>query len=807
MEPMTMRADLHVHSKYSKRPSEWILRKIGCSESYTDPHRLYRTARERGMHFVTITDHNTLSGSLEIAHLEGTFVSEEITTYFPEDRCKLHVLAYDLTEVQHADISRLRENVYDLVAYLDKAGILHALAHPLYAVNDRLSLETIEKLMLLFTHFEINGSRDRHQNDSVKAIVEKIGKMDMERLANKTGIKPIGREPWKKVLIGGSDDHSSLTIARTYSEVTGAWSKEIFLDSIRMGNITVVERVSTPKTMGHNLYSIGYQYYGSRFNLHKAVSHEPFLRFTDHVLTPKRDRSEDGFLQRLKQAAWNLRRPGARMISGTTRLQDLLLKEAREVIFEDRVLKQVLEGDVIHLEQMDEVWFSFVNQISEKVIKKLADSIFDNLSGANVIDIFQMIGSAGSLYTLLAPYFVSYSLFTKDREFARLCQSDLFEHRKKDRQRLKIAHFTDTFYEVNGVALTLQMQLQMALKNHKQQTIITCDLRPDASGVVNFAPIGVYEMPEYPELKLYYPPLLKMLNACFEQGFTHIHSATPGPVGLAALVIARILRLPFHGTYHTALPQYVMHLTEDNAMEDLMWRYMIWYYNQMEAIYVPSKATGEELAAHGIPREKLRLYDRGIDIERFHPSKRNGFFKKRLGLTADTIKLLYVGRVSREKNLPFLVEVFKRVAAQREDAHLVVVGDGPYLPEMRRALAGFNASFTGYLEGEDLEQAYASSDVFLFPSTTDTFGNVVLEAQASGLPVIVTDSGGPQENVIPGETGYVVPAGDCTTFVHAILGIVNDRTKLETMRAKARAYMKNRSFESAYLDQWNSYRN
>ncbi len=134
-----MRIDLHVHSRFSKRPSAWVLKKIGCPESFTRPLDIYRIATERGMTHVTITDHNRIEGALEIAHLENTFVSEEITTYFPDDGCKLHILAFNISERQHEDIQKLRANVFDLVPYLHRSGIVHVLAHALYAVNDRLA--------------------------------------------------------------------------------------------------------------------------------------------------------------------------------------------------------------------------------------------------------------------------------------------------------------------------------------------------------------------------------------------------------------------------------------------------------------------------------------------------------------------------------------------------------------------------------------------------------------------------------------------------------------------------------------------
>jgi glycosyltransferase involved in cell wall biosynthesis len=228
-------------------------------------------------------------------------------------------------------------------------------------------------------------------------------------------------------------------------------------------------------------------------------------------------------------------------------------------------------------------------------------------------------------------------------------------------------------------------------------------------GVKNFTPIGTFDLPEYPELKLYYPPLLKMLNYCYENNFTHIHSATPGPIGLAALAITKILKVPINGTYHTSLPQYTSYLTDDNYMEKIMWKYTIWYYNQMEKIYVPSKATGDELIMKGIPEGKIRFFSRGIDVKRFHPNKRNGFLRKRFNLRENSLKLLYVGRVSKEKNLPDLMKVIHRLYKIRPDIHFIVVGDGPFMKDMKNGLNGMPVTFTGYLNGEDLAQTYASS--------------------------------------------------------------------------------------------------
>jgi len=337
--------------------------------------------------------------------------------------------------------------------------------------------------------------------------------------------------------------------------------------------------------------------------------------------------------------------------------------------------------------------------------------------------------------------------------------------------------------------------------------VITCagEERTNSPGIHNFKPIGVYELPEYPELKLFFPPFLEMLSYCYERDITHIHAATPGPLGLAALAIARILKFPISGTYHTALPQYARYLTEDHNIEELVWKYTLWYYNQMDCTYVPSRSTGKELVERGVPREKIQVFPRGIDIDRFHPRERRVTgLEVRYSLHHGP-KLLYVGRVSKEKNLPLLGEVFHALCKEKPDVQLVIVVNGPYFKEFKELMEGTPTRFTGYLEGEELAGVYASCDLFVFPSTTDTFGNVVLEAQASGIPAIVTDMGGPQENLIPGETGLVVKGDDGTALLSALETLLDHPDRLRQMGRAARRFMENRSFERAFDQTWLMY--
>jgi glycosyltransferase involved in cell wall biosynthesis len=810
-----MKIDLHVHSCFSKRPSQWILQKIGCPESFTDPIRLYQIARQRGMDWVTITDHNTLDGSLAIAHLPQTIVGEEITSYFPEDRCKMHIVALNLSAGQHEDIGHLRSNVYELVPYLRKEHIFHYLAHPLYAVNDRLTLDHFEKMLLLFKNLELNGARNQRENSCLQTIVDTLTPACMNELADRHDLAPVGKKPWQKRLFGGSDDHSALNIARTFTRIEKAASPQVFFSDPDRYESEVVIQPATPRTMAHNLYGIAYQFFRDKFNLNRYSDKDPLIRFLDAQLC-----TEPAKPQKLLSKIYFFFQRAPKM-SKPTELSPSLIKllqhESRQFLQDNPQFSILPNGDRDFLPDMkaeitqscEDQWFEFVNCIANKAMSHSANHFIDHIMGANVFNIFHTLGSSGGLYALLAPYFVSYSLFNRDQQLSYriLDKFHSSAHPASGRSdHLKVAHFTDTFHEINGVALTLRSQSSIAHHRAIDLTLVTCYPHQPSQkqNVRNFQPVGVYHLPEYEEQQLVCPPFLEMLDYCYREQFTQIHTATPGPVGLAALGIARLLKLPISGTYHTAIPQYAQALTSDPAITELTWRYTLWYYDQLNVVYAPSESTRRELMAKGLDGRKIRVYPRGIDTKRFHPTNRNGFFSAYPQL-ADRVIFIYVGRVSKEKNLPLLVDAFKQLIKASLPVGLVVVGDGPYRKQMTADTKGLPCVYCGYLMGKKLSAAYASSDVFVFPSATDTFGNVVLEAQASGLPVIVTDAGGPQENLKPEISGTVVKANDVQELVEAMIRLAGDHSLRQCMGRAARQYAQERSFEAAFLKTWQMY--
>src|SRR6266513_230602 len=241
------KCDLHIHSRYSARSEEWLFRRFDFPDSYSDPKELYRQLLDLGMDYATITDHDTIEGCLQIAHLPRTFVSEQITTYFPQDPCKLHILVWGISEQQHRDIEGLRDNIFELQRYLQTAQIAHAVAHPLYSINGKLEASHLERLILLFKHFEgINGLRDALLSDLAQDLFGSLTSEKIDEFAKKHELAPTHPEPWKKIFVGGSDDHGGQFIASAFTETPPAKSAQKFLEHVRMGDCAARGHGGTP---------------------------------------------------------------------------------------------------------------------------------------------------------------------------------------------------------------------------------------------------------------------------------------------------------------------------------------------------------------------------------------------------------------------------------------------------------------------------------------------------------------------------------------------------------------------------------
>jgi glycosyltransferase involved in cell wall biosynthesis len=768
---MTARADLHVHSKHSSKPSEWILRQFRAPESYTEPQEIYRLCRERGMSFVTVSDHDSVEGALEIAHLPGVFLSSEITVEFPEDGCEIHCLVTGVSEEQHREIQRLRRNVYEFRDYLRDEDILHSVAHPLYRVNDRLTLDQLEKLVVLFNRFEaLNGIHDRRANALVRRIFGSLTPDVVAHLAERHRLEPLGPAPWRKTFTGGSDDHGGFYIATTWTETPEAATVEDYLAHLRAGRHEPGGETGSSLRLVQSLYSITWEYYRRQFPALLGNRKDPFAELLRSLAQPGSATEEErgGLRGRLAQV---IAFPGTRRTAA---------------------------GEPA--ETVDRQTFAAAGRAQRDSISSMIDGFVRHLRRGRLSESLSALTHLAPLALSAAPYLVALQAQHKDADLLEAASQRFLGRLPEGDRPGKKAWFTDTLADVNGAAKTIRTLSSLARERGRELVAVTCggDVPPDLP-VRSFEPLLEVPLPGYESQMLRVPPVLEMLDLCERERYSELLISTPGPIGLAGLIAGKLLGIRLTAIYHTDFPSYVRHLSGSPGMEDLTWAYMRWFFGQMDRVYVASRCYRDLLASRGFDPARLELLPRGVDAAFFHPGKRDPRFWRRFGLNGG-FKFLYVGRISREKNLDALLDAFLAFQETGRHAQLAVVGDGPYLKELAHRYRHPEILFTGFLHGEDLAQAYAGADAFVFPSLTDTFGNVVLEAQSAGLPAIVSDRGGPREIVEPRASGLVVDVKAPGALLGAMARLHDDPVLLADLAARARENAQGRTWEKL-LDQ------
>lgn len=374
---------------------------------------------------------------------------------------------------------------------------------------------------------------------------------------------------------------------------------------------------------------------------------------------------------------------------------------------------------------------------------------------------------------------------------------------------MRVMLFTDTLGDVNGVCRFIQNMGEEAARAGRDLRIVTSTRfeTPDEPYIHNLKPIFAMKMPKYPTLDIVTPPFGRMLALARRSRPDVFHLSTPGPVGLTGLLAAKMAGAPRLGVYHTDFPAYIAHLFRDPVFTRITSDYMKFFYNSFERIFSRSEDYIEALERLGFPRERCVRLRPGVALETFGPEHRDtAIWSEHPEIRTESVKALYCGRVSVEKNLPMLVDLWKRVKAATTrrgvDAELIVIGDGPYRQTMERELSGTDAHFLGFRRGLELSRLYASSDVFVFPSLTDTLGQVVLESQASGLPVVVSDSGGPKEVVKHGETGFVLDGRRASDWSSALTELLCDAERRGRMGQAAQAFAQDHSIEASFREWW-----
>ena len=368
---------------------------------------------------------------------------------------------------------------------------------------------------------------------------------------------------------------------------------------------------------------------------------------------------------------------------------------------------------------------------------------------------------------------------------------------------MNVGIFTDNdFDKVNGVTTALRAVLDHAPDGMRLRVYTAAAVAKTDADYLALASFGM-PIPFYGDMRMYVPRLAAFLRHARADGINVVHLTTPGPIGLAAMWVAWRLRLPMVGSFHTDLAAYTAVLSGSPRLGALMREYMRWPYGKCARVLVPSESTRAVLIGAKADARRLVVWSRGVDTTLFNPARRSWRLRERWHVSDRRPALVYVGRVSREKGLDPLPAIQYALHARGIEHRFVIVGEGPMLKELRRRM---DASFEGVLSRGAVADVLAAGDLFVFPSRTDTAGNVVLEAQASGLPVVVSSVGGPCENMLADRSGVVCQTDTAAEWAGQIASLLRNTGARESMGRTAREYALSRRWAVALEPLYRAYR-
>jgi len=351
---------------------------------------------------------------------------------------------------------------------------------------------------------------------------------------------------------------------------------------------------------------------------------------------------------------------------------------------------------------------------------------------------------------------------------------------------LRVAFVASSYnYIKDGVALTLN-RLVAYLEEQGVEVLVFAPVAkiPAFAHHGTLVPVPSVALPPRPEYRLAFGLDRKAVERlrAFRPDIIHIALA-PDLLGYSALRIARRWKIPVVASCHTRFETYLKHYWYAAGLGGLLRYYLRRSYGACREVYVPSQSMVEALLTDGF-RDNFKLWPRGVDTMRFNPGKRSSLWRAKHGIDESELVVVFVSRLVREKQLDTLAAALRLLEAGRIAHRSVIVGDGPERAALQRQLP--HTVFTGFLEGDELAEAYASSDIFVFPSETETFGSVTLEAMASGLPCVCADATGSRSLVMHGRTGYLAKPGRAQDFADRIVTLARDPTLRRQMGEAAR---------------------
>ena len=788
--------DLHLHSNASIGNDEWYTKFFGCPESYAEPAQQYQLCKDRGMSLVTLTDHDTIAGGLQLIDRPDFFLSEEITAIFPENGCVMHVLAWNITPAQHEQIQERRRDIYCLSEYLSREGIAHGLAHPLLSPSWQLDADTLEKVLLLFPTFEgLNGLTDARIEPDLHMLLDRLTPELIERLSRKHGLVARGATPHRKALTAGSDDHVHRRCAAVYTAIAGTGlSPAAYLERCLAGEGRLVGKQADLNAMALCVQHTTYNHLKQR-EIDRQDYRDPFVEMID-VIAGREPRTGP-------RGAQNGHAPV------TSEFLASLLAAAQRVALPIGRELDILQMDGVATEEEDARIISSIARLSDSVLDA---ALQDLLAGAQDFDLYRIFGAfrdlAGGL-VVAAPVFFAADHFGKQEQQVRRLWEQWTAFPPETRPD-RMALFSDSLEQVDGVSVWCRRFVDQARAAGRQVLIPYCGDSPghvdDRASFHRLSPSSSFTLPLYSGIQLHVPSLIDTLGWVWRQRISHIELSTPGPMGLVGLLVAKVLRLPVTASYHTEVPALIRPLGGNAFMETAARRYLSWFYGQVDRVFAFSSGSRDALIDMGVDAAKLSVMPVAIDPEDFSPAHFGHAVFEHLKLeVGDRPVILSVGRISEEKNIPLIIEAVERLQGRAPAPLLLLAGDGPdrLALEQRYRDREF-VRFVGLQKGDTLKKLYASARMFVFASRVDTLGLVNMEAMSSGVPVLVPSDACIAEFVTDGISAECYEFG-ASGLAAAIARILDDPRRAELLSANGRRAMIARWNEVPFSRIWKSF--
>lgn len=803
-----LRIDLHCHDHNSDVPDELWGRILRLPETWLSTRELTGCLTRSGCDLATITNHNNARSCwqlLEAGH--DVLVGAEFTCHFVEYDLYLHVLTYGFSPEQEAVLNRKRRDIHAFLRYAAACDLPVILPHPLYfySRNARIGPVLFEKLALMFQRFEVlNGQRDVWQSVLVRNWALGLSEERLHRYSRVHGLDPadygvcLGAP---KVLAGGSDDHMGLSAGQCGSYL---WVPDLprlrqsrplsalALEALRAGHVAPYGQVGENQRLSLALLDYFSQIATRiedpgllRLLLHRGETSDKLwcLGIANLLLEMKQHRRTQRFIALLHDALhgvrprWWLRCSVAadyrfclqhleRIATVSRQAPEraaAVVHEAIGGLFTDlsrliirRTRKCLSRSPTLSMEPLS----------SEALVRKLeiptqlSALVFGksprraDISGVNFMELLDRLSSPVMMSLVLAgSQMASTRVLYQNRRFLNefAARYGGCEHPRR------ALYLTDSLRDRNGVSKSLSGKLAEIRRRGYPVDFLICHAEADSEPHLHVVrPLAEFSFQTFGEQSIRIPDVLEIARIFYQGGYDRVVCSTEGPMVLAALFLKYMFNVPAFFFMHTDWLDFFKHTANLDQHElDRIRRVMRALYRQFEGVFVLNSdhrrwLTGSQM---GLRADRVMLTAHHVEsaARAVRPARKSELLP---GAEAQTPVLFVASRISREKGVLELPEIYARAREALPELRLVVAGTGPAEPQLRAALP--EATFLGWVDAERMAQLYAGLDLLVFPSKFDTFGNVILEAFAHGMPVLAYNCKGPKDIVQGGINGYLV---------------------------------------------------